>query len=211
MLKFPSRFVVLTAAFMLPSTAVADKFNLGRVASEQEVAVWDIDVRPDGQGLPEGQGSVAEGEAVFDNQCAACHGDFAEGNDRGPSLVGGFDTLQSDAPVKTLGSYWPYLSTAYDYIRRAMPFGNAQSLSADETYAVLAYLLYLNEFMDEDGYLSRENFTSFRLPNENGFVESPAPDITSVPARALCMKDCKSDVKILKRARVRDLNSDSGN
>lgn len=211
MSRFPSLSAMLIAAFMVPSVAVADKFNLGRVATSAEIAVWDIDVRPDGRGLPEGEGSAADGETVFDDQCAACHGDFAEGNERGPGLVGGFDSLASDGPVKTLGSYWPYLSTAYDYIRRAMPFDNAQTLSADDTYAVVAYLLYLNELIDEETYLSRENFTRYRLPNEGGFVDDPGPDISAQPAAELCMEDCKGEVKILKRARVRDLSSGGGN
>lgn len=207
MLKFPSLSLLLLAVLMVPSVAAADKFNLGREATPAEIAIWDIDVRPDGQGLPEGQGDVALGEAVFDEKCAACHGDFGEGNEQGPGLVGGFNSLKTELPVKTVGSYWPYLSTAFDYIRRAMPFDNAQSLNADETYAVLAYILYLNELIEEDGQLSRDNFVTYRLPNENGFVDSPALDIVPIPPAALCMKNCKQNVKILKRARVRDLSS----
>jgi cytochrome c len=111
--------------------AQADRLNLGREATPAEVAAWDIDVRPDGQGLPEGSGDVATGEEVFAERCAFCHGDFGEGVDRWPVLAGGQDTLTEERPVKTIGSYWPYLSTVYDYIYRAMPFGEAQSLTPD--------------------------------------------------------------------------------
>ncbi|WP_329610507.1 c-type cytochrome [Jiella pelagia] len=121
------------------------------MATPDEVAAWDIDVRPDGKGLPVGKGTVSEGEAIFAEQCASCHGDFGEGRDRWPQLAGGFDTLTRDRPVKTVGSYWPYLSTVYDYVHRAMPFGNARSLSNDDVYALTAYVLYLNDIeTDED-------------------------------------------------------------
>src|SRR5512138_31418 len=111
-------------------------FHLGRAATPEEVAAWDIDVRPDGAGLPEGRGTVAEGEAIFTDACAVCHGDFGEGRDRWPVLAGGYDTLKAERPEKTIGSFWPYLSTVYDYVRRAMPFGDARSLSDDDIYAV---------------------------------------------------------------------------
>ncbi|MFH1517471.1 MAG: c-type cytochrome, partial [Pseudomonadota bacterium] len=119
-------------------------FGLGRVAMADEIAAWDIDIRPDGTGLPEGKGTVAEGEPIFAENCAVCHGDFGEGAGRWPVLAGGQDTLLRDRPVKTIGSYWPYLSTVFDYVRRAMPFGDARSLSDDDVYALTAYLLYLN-------------------------------------------------------------------
>ena len=124
------------------------KFGLGRLATGDEVAAWDIDVRPDGKGLPEGSGTVADGEPIYADKCALCHGDFGEAVDRWPVLAGGQDTLKDDRPVKTIGSYWPYLSTVYDYVRRAMPFGNARSLSDDDVYALTAYLLYLNDIVD---------------------------------------------------------------
>ncbi|MCG8493287.1 MAG: cytochrome c, partial [Sneathiellales bacterium] len=174
-----------------------------------EVALWDIDVRPDGQGLPKGSGTVTDGETLYAERCASCHGEFGEGNGRWPVLAGGEDSLETDDPVKTIGSYWPYLSTVYDYIRRAMPFGEAQTLTADETYAIVAYLLYLNDMMDEEGTLSRENFTSFKLPNEGNFIEDARPDVPLVQGKEPCMKDCKVEVKILKRARVLDVTPDS--
>jgi len=139
--------------------------HLGRVALAEEVTAWDIDVRPDGTGLPQGSGNAITGGELYDAQCASCHGDFGEGMGRWPILAGGHDTLTDDRPEKTVGSYWPYLSTVYDYIRRAMPFGNARSLSDDDVYAITAYLLYLNDEVDEDFELSIDNFTDLVLMN----------------------------------------------
>ena len=130
--------------FLGNTTFASDrKFNLGQIANKEEVAGWDIDVRPDGLGAPIGSGTALLGEEIYTEQCAACHGDFGEGADRWPSLVGGEGSLASHDPEKTTGSYWPYASTMYDYIYRAMPYGAAQSLSYDETYEIVAYLLYM--------------------------------------------------------------------
>lgn len=197
---------LIAAGVLLTTAAEAGKLGLGREATPEEVAAWNIDVRPDGQGLPEGAGSVAEGEGIFMVRCASCHGEFGEGSGRWPVLAGGDETLDTEDPVKTIGSYWPYLSTVFDYVNRAMPFGNAQSLTADETYSVVAYLLYLNDLMDEDGALSKETFTSIHLPNENGFIADDrlVSAIATAPSEP-CVKDCKSSVEITKRARVLDV------
>ena len=183
-------------------------FGLGRKAMPDEIAAWDIDVRPDGTGLPEGRGTVAEGEPIFVENCAVCHGDFGEGAGRWPVLAGGQDTLRNDRPEKTIGSYWPYLSTVFDYVRRAMPFGNARSLSDDDVYALTAYLMYLNDVVDDEEFeLSKENFTSMRLPNEANFIPD---DRASEPHYAKgvepCMTDCKpGPVEITARAQVIDV------
>lgn len=186
--------------------------HLGRRATPAEVVAWDIDIRPDGAGLPEGRGTVAEGEPIYTERCAACHGDFGEGRDRWPVLAGGFDTLMAERPVKTIGSYWPYLSTVFDYVRRAMPFGDARSLTDDEVYAVTAYLLYLNDVVtDEDFELSSENFDEARLPNEANFTGDDRAAETHYAASAEpCMRDCKpGPVKVLMRARVLDVTPDA--
>jgi cytochrome c len=133
--------------------------HLGRAATTNEVDAWDIDIRPDGQGLPAGTGSVLIGGEIYDAQCASCHGVFGEGEGRWPILAGGFDSLTEERPEKTIGSYWPYLSTVYDYVRRAMPFGNARSLSDDDVYALTAYLLYLNDLVDESFEVTDQNFS----------------------------------------------------
>lgn len=209
MSRFLKGAVVAAFTMMIVAPAAAGDFGLGRPATDEEVAAWDIDVRPDGQGLPEGRGTVTEGEEIFAEKCALCHGDFAEGVDRWPVLAGGQDTLTSDRPVKTIGSYWPYLSTVYDYIRRAMPFGDAQSLEADEIYAITAYLLYMNDVVTDDEFeLSKENFTSIHMPNEAGFIPDDRPDSPVAGAREPCMTDCKATVAVTNRARILDVTPD---
>jgi len=137
-----------------PAPSIEGTYGLGRMAVEEEIAAWDVDVLPDGRGLPEGRGDVYTGEEVFVEKCASCHGDFAEGVGNWPVLAGGFDTLADKDPVKTVGSYWPHLSTAWDYINRSMPFGEAGTLTADETYAIVAYIMYSNDMVDDDFELS---------------------------------------------------------
>lgn len=203
MLKFLS--VLATGTLLLTSAATAGSFNLGRAATPAEVAAWNIDVRPDGQGLPAGRGNVEQGEEIFAERCAVCHGDFAEGVDRWPVLSGGDGTLTSERPVKTIGSYWPYLSTVFDYVNRAMPFGEAQSLKPDEVYAITAFLLYANDLVEDDFELSKENFTSVRLPNEDGFYMDDREESPVFKKRDVCMKDCKAEVKITARAQVLDV------
>ena len=141
----------------LAGTAFATerKLDIGRVATPAEIAGWDIDVRPDGQGLPPGAGAVKAGEAVYMAKCAACHGEFGESAGRWPQVAGGAGSLRSDDPVKTVGSYFAHLSTVFDYVRHAMPFGDAQSLTNDELYAVVAYMLFLNDIVDERFVLSK--------------------------------------------------------
>ncbi len=206
---------IVATAQEASDAAAGGKLGIGRVATPEEVAAWDIDVRPDGQGLPEGRGTVSEGMAVYDENCASCHGDFGEAIDRWPVLAGGRGTLEAERPEKTIGSYWPYLSTVYDYVRRAMPFGNARSLSDDDVYALTAYLLYLNDLVDDEEFeLSKENFTSIKLPNEENFIdddrlEEPHYADKSEP----CMTDCKpGKAEITMHAAVLDVTpEDAGN
>ncbi|HEX9857769.1 MAG TPA: c-type cytochrome [Paracoccaceae bacterium] len=198
------------ALAMLPPAASAERLGLGRAALPEELAAWDIDVRPDGLGLPEGSGSVAEGEEIFSEKCAACHGEFGEGVDNWPKLAGGMDSLSDDDPQKTIGSYWPNLSTAWDYVHRAMPFGSAQTLADDEVYAIVAYLLFNNDLVDDEFVLSRENFLSVEMPNAAGFFVDDR-DATEVPAftREPCMQDCKASVEITMHASVLDVTPDT--
>ena len=153
---------VFTLSALLAGTlfAAERKLDIGRVATPQEIAGWDIDVRPDGQGLPPGTGSVKAGEEIYMGKCAACHGEFGESAGRWPQIAGGQGSLASHDPVKTVGSYFPYLSTVFDYVRHAMPFGDAQSLTNDELYAVVAYMLYLNDIVDEKFVLSKETLAA---------------------------------------------------
>ena len=205
MSKSPKLIAAALLLSGLAAPALAGEFNLGREATPEEVAAWDIDVRPDGQGLPEGKGTVAKGEEIFAEKCAVCHGDFAEGVDRWPVLAGGTGTLKGESPEKTIGSYWPYLSTVFDYIKRAMPYGDAQSLEADEIYAITAYLLHMNDIVDADFELSKDNFTTIKLPNEANFIDDPRPDTPTLTNGEPCMKDCKEKVEITMRARILDV------
>ena len=182
------------------------KFGLGRGATKREVAAWDGDISPDGTGLPMGSGDAINGEEVFAEHCAICHGDFAEGVDNWPELAGGLDTLADEDPVKTVGSYWPYLSTTWDYVKRSMPFGYAQSLSDDDVYAIVAYILYSNDIVDEDFILSNETFLDVEMPNKIGFIiDDRMISESHFWNKNVCMSDCKSDVKITMRAAVLDV------
>lgn len=208
MLRYPSALLVLIALSLFCGSAKAEKFGVGREATPGEIAAWNIDVRPDGMGLPKGRGSVSKGERIFLVKCAACHGEFGEGTGRWPILAGGHETLNTDDPVRTIGSYWPYLSTVFDYIRRAMPFGDAQSLTPNEIYAITAYLLNMNDIVDESFVLSDKNFKSIRMPNENNFITDPRPDTTLFSKRNPCMKNCKKIVKITGRAQFLNVTPD---
>lgn len=202
-----SKFLNTCAALcMFGTPMLAEGYGLGRVALPEEIAAWNLDVRPDGTGLPAGSGDVLSGEEIFAVQCAACHGDFAEGVDNWPKLAGGWDTLADEDPTKTVGSYWPYLSTTWDYINRSMPYGAAQTLAPDEVYAIVAYILYSNDLVDDDFVLSNENFASFEMPNAAGFIvddrlESEFPLWVGQP----CMTDCKDSVEVTMRAMVLDV------
>jgi hypothetical protein len=203
--------LVAALAFGAAPALAGDALGLGRPALPEEIAAWDIDVRPDGQGLPPGHGSAKDGEVLFQERCAACHGEFGEGAGRWPVLAGGRGTLTSERPEKTIGSFWPSTSTVFDYVHRAMPFGDAQSLRPDEVYALVAYVLFLNDVVPEDFVLSKENFAEVTLPNAGNFFE----DDREVAERAFwkaepCMTDCKADVKILGHARVLDVTPDEG-
>jgi len=193
--------------------AAAKPLNIGRLATPQEIAGWDIDIRPDGQGLPIGKGTVKAGEAIYMLQCAACHGEFGESAGRWPILMGGADTLAGHDPVKSIGSYWPYASTVMDYIRRAMPFGNAQSLSNDELYAVTAYVFYLNDIIkDENFELNPTTFKTIKLPNEPNFYDDDR-DVTEKAYwnKTPCMTNCRpGKAEITSRARALDVTPEPG-
>ncbi|MBE1284114.1 MAG: c-type cytochrome [Rhodobacteraceae bacterium] len=181
-------------------------YGLGRAALPEEIAAWDKDVSPDGTGLPVGSGDVWTGDEVFAEHCAICHGDFAEGVDNWPKLAGGADTLADKDPLKTVGSYWPYLSTTWDYVNRSMPFGAAQTLSNDDVYAIVAYILYSNDLVDDDFVLSNENFLDVEMPNAGGFI---IDDRETTEAHFWnpepCMENCKDSVEITMRAMVLDV------
>ena len=151
--------------------------GLGRAATPQEIAAEDIDVRGDGAGLPTGKGSVAQGEALYASQCSACHGERGEKPVAGSlRLVGGEGTLATPGAVQTVGSYWPYAPTLFDYIRRAMPFPAPESLTADQVYALTAYVLSLNKIVPDDAVLDADSLSKVRMPNRGGFLDSYKPE-----------------------------------
>ena len=209
-----ARYIVsfsLIIFFINSSVASDRKFNLGQIATKEEITGWDIDVRPDGLGAPIGSGTALIGEEIYTEQCAACHGDFGEGADRWPALVGGEDSLASHDPEKTTGSYWPYASTIYDYVYRAMPYGVAQSLSYDETYEIVAYLLYMSDIIEEDFVLSDKNIGEIEMPNRDGFLlPDPRPDVLNTKGNP-CMSNCQVSTKIVGRARDIDVTPEDDN
>ena len=160
-------------------------YGIGRAATPAEIAGWNIDVGGDGSNLPPGSGSVSHGSEVFGQQCAACHGAKGEGG-VGDRLVGGQGTLGTSKPVRTVGSYWPYAPTLFDYIRRAMPQNAPQSLSNDDVYAVSAYILSLNGLLPADATLDAKSLAAIKMPNRNMFVGDPRPDVKN----SECMSGC---------------------
>jgi cytochrome c len=161
------------------------QYGIGRPATAAEIAGWNIDIGRDGSNLPAGSGSAAHGKEVFAQQCAACHGAQGEGG-VGDRLVGGQGTLATPKPIKTVGSYWPYAPTLFDYIRRAMPQNAPQSLGNDDVYAVSAYILSLNGLLAADATLDARTLSAIRMPNRAGFTADPRPDVKN-PA---CEKGC---------------------
>ncbi len=193
--------------------AAAKKLGIGREAKAEEIAGWDIDIRPDGHGLPVGKGKVKDGEKLYVERCAACHGEFGESSGRWPILSGGAGSLATHDPIKSIGSYWPYASTVIDYTRRAMPFGQSQSLSNDELYAITAYVLYLNDVIrDEDFELSDRNFRTIKLPNEGNFFDDDREQSEKKFWNAKpCMSNClPGEAKVTGRARALDVTPEPG-
>ncbi len=180
---------IVVASSLVASAASDPKFGFGQHASPAQVSAWEDDVNGlTGAGLPPGHGTVAQGQKVFAAQCASCHGDFGEGAGRYPVLAGGQGTLTAERPVPTVGSYWPYAPTLFDYIRRAMPFGAPGSLSNDDVYAVTAYVLNLNSIVPNGATLDAVSLAAIKMPNREGFInEHLKPDVHNVA----CMKHCR--------------------
>src|ERR1700733_365669 len=169
-------FAVFALASAIPAQAQSP-YGIGHSATPAEIAGWNIDIDRDGNNLPPGSGSVSHGREVFDQQCASCHG--AKG-------VGGQGTLATPNPVKTVGSYWPYAPTLFDYIRRAMPQNAPQSLSNEDVYAVSAYILNMNGLLPADAALDAATLSAIKMPNREMFTGDPRPDVKN-PA---CEKGC---------------------
>jgi len=179
-------------------------YGHGSIATPEQIAGWDIDVRPDGKGLPPGSGSVEDGENLYDDKCAQCHGTFGESVGRYPALSGGEGSLREMRPHKTVGSYWRYTSTLWDYIHRSMPFTQPQSLTDNEVYAITAYVLHLNDLVDYDFVLDQDNLTEVRLPNENNFIAEQRPDVHNTR----CMQSCKNPEQITILSQAPPINAE---
>ena len=201
----PGSMAALLATVMAAVAAEPGHFGYGTVPTPQQIAGWDIDARgDDGVGLPPGSGDVSKGEAVFAEQCAACHGTFGEGEGRFPKLAGGIGTLKDDRPELTVGSYWPFAPTLWDYINRAMPMPAPHTLSADDVYALTAYILSLNNIVPNDFVADRNSLARIKMPNRDNFLwTDPRPDTAAKP----CMSACADPgaVKITSTAEGKDL------
>lgn len=185
----PNRMAVYLGLIWISvvSSVVAEpKYDLGHTVTDAQIASWNIDVAPDGKNLPAGQGTVATGEKVYQTNCLACHGANLEGG-MGPALVGGKGTLTTEKPVKTVGSYWPYATTLFDYVRRAMPFQQPQSLSNDQVYAVVGYILNKNQLMDSNATVDAQTLINVKMPNRDAFYVDDRPDVNA----SACYQDCK--------------------
>lgn len=173
MFSFKRGSCIFAAALSACSAKSADKPDpgpaLGQVLNDSEVAKWDIDIAADGRGLPSGGGSVVMGQKVYETRCASCHGENGENGAADP-LVGGKGSLTGQKPLRTIGSYWPHAPTIFDYVRRAMPYGAPLSLTNEETYAVTAYLLYINRIVGNDFYADAKSLPAVAMPNRNGFL-----------------------------------------
>ena len=183
--------IVAASTCVLAGERPAGYFGYGRVATEAEVAGWAISVRPDGQGLPPGEGTVNQGADAYTEQCSACHGTFGEGAERYPKLVGG--SIKGDRPEPSVGSYWPFATTLFDYINGAMPFPAPHQLSADQVYAITAYILNLNNIVGSDFVANRETLPKVKMPYGDRFIwKDPRPDTKNTE----CMNDCADPASV---------------
>ena len=196
--------MILAAGTFAPA-AEPGYFGYGTIATPEQIAGWDIDARGgDGAGLPAGSGTVHRGAEVYAEQCAACHGTFGEGEGRFPKLVGGAGTLRHDRPELTVGSYWPFAPTLWDYINRAMPMPAPHTLSADDVYALTAYILNLNDIVPNEFVADRESLPKVKMPNRDNFLwTDPRPDTIAKP----CMNGCTdpAGIKIVSTAEGKNL------
>ncbi|HSF29954.1 MAG TPA: cytochrome c [Candidatus Tectomicrobia bacterium] len=161
--------MVLLAWAASPSSVAQETPNFGRPATPAEIAGWDISIPPEGTGLPPGSGTPDKGAVVYTQKCQSCHGEKGAGkpNDQ---LVGGQGTLTSASPMRTIGSYWPYATTVFDYVRRAMPYTESKSLTDDEVYAVTAYLLHLNGIIGAQDVMDAQTLPQVKMPNRDNFI-----------------------------------------
>jgi len=188
----------MIACAPIASATAAQQYGFGQPATPVEIAGWDIDVRPDGTGLPSGRGSVAAGQNVYDDKCASCHGTFGESNSY-LQIAGGVGTLGSDQPVRTTGSKLNYATTLWDYINRAMPFAAPKTLTPDEVYALTAYVLNLNDILPADAVLDQYSLPLVKMPNRDGMTTAHGfmrRDGRADTRNVACMKNCAAEIRM---------------
>jgi mono/diheme cytochrome c family protein len=196
---------VLAVTMVGVSAAEKQPFGHGTPATPEQIAGWNIDARgDDGEGLPPGKGDVARGTDVYADQCAACHGTFGEGEGRFPKLVGGNGSLTADRPEPTVGSYWPFAVTLWDYINRAMPMPAPHTLAADDVYALTAYILNLNNVVPDNFVADKDSLPKVKMPNHDSFTWiDPRPDTANTPCMTKCVDP--ANVKIVSSAEGQEL------
>lgn len=175
--------VILATDLGTPGEFAGIGAGLGTEATPEQVARVNISIRPDGLNLPPGQGTVADGATLFVARCAECHGDAGAGGQGLVRLTGGIGTLNTEQPIKTVSSFWPYATTLFDYIRRAMPLNAPQSLTDEQVYAVTAYLLSIDAIVPADAVMNAQTLPLVEMPNRNGFINWwPGPPDPTAPA-----------------------------
>jgi mono/diheme cytochrome c family protein len=163
--------IAATLSFVAAAASAADAPKFGKPISEADASAWDISIQPDGRGLPAGSGTAVQGAAIYAQKCAACHGEKGEGG-VSPRLFGGIGTLKApQQPVQTVGSYWPYATMVFDFVRRAMPWDKPKSLTNDEVYATVAYILSLNGLVKDTDVLNKDSIVKVQMPNRDGFID----------------------------------------
>jgi S-disulfanyl-L-cysteine oxidoreductase SoxD len=171
------RLGLFVALALFECAAQTPTYGIGKSPSAEELRAWDISISPDGDELPAGSGTAAEGAVLYAQRCAGCHGKDLEGRRGVPRLAGGKGTLTTSTPVKTIGSFWPYATSIWDYINRAMPVGGEGTLTANETYALTAYLLHRNEIIGESTQMDAKSLPKVHMPNRTGFIPTRIQDL----------------------------------
>ncbi len=190
-MRFPFNLLVpVVAAFISAAAQSPDYKNVGRTPTAQEVQAMDIAIGTDGKELPPGSGNSKTGARLFGEKCAACHGESQEGSPQAPALVGGKGTLTSLHPKMTAGSYWPFATTIFDYIRRAMPRYQEGSLKVDEVYSLTAFILYRNDIIKEDDVIDATTLPKIKMPNRDGFIPQNLDEIHDWKKRGCKLGHC---------------------